>query len=169
MNVTDITEKNPLVIIIIRVLLILWFIASVALGVWMTVDCVKRPIRFKVLWIILIWISVILQVSMVGTSFRFNFSFTLIPTWGVIQSTVSTFLLRVPVPVGSLIYLAVRKKIKPKASKQSMDMPAEPTISDLESTLIDEEEPGAEHESAKDEAASQEETAQEPESDQQTQ
>ena len=168
-NVTDITENHSPVIIIIRVLLILWFIASVALGVWMTVDCVKRPIRFKVLWIILIWISVILQVSMVGTSFRFNFSFTLIPTWGVIQSTVSTFLLRVPVPVGSLIYLAVRKKIKPKASKQSMDMPAEPTISDLESTLIDEEEPGAEHESAKDEAASQEETDQEPKSNQQTQ
>ena len=168
-NVTDITEKNSLVIIIIRVLLILWFIASVALGVWMTVDCVKRPIRFKVLWIILIWVSVVLQVSMIGTSFRFNFSFNLIPTWGVIQSTVSTFLLRVPVPVGSLIYLAVRKKIKPKASKQSMDMPAEPTISDLESTLIDEEEPGTEHESAKDEAASQEETDQEPKSDQQTQ
>ena len=168
-NVTDITENRSPVIIIIRVLLILWFIASVALGVWMTVDCVKRPIRFKVLWIILIWVSVILQVSMIGTSFRFNFSFTLIPTWGVIQSTVSTFLLRVPVPVGSLIYLAVRKKIKPKASKQSMDMPAEPTISDLESTLIDEDQPMADHDSAENEAASQEETDQEPESDKQTQ
>ena len=168
-NVTDITEKNPLVIIIIRVLLILWFIASVALGVWMTVDCVKRPIRFKVLWIILIWVSVVLQVSMIGTSFRFNFSFNLIPTWGVIQSTVSTFLLRVPVPVGSLIYLAVRKKIKPKASKQSTEAPAEPTISDLESTLIDEGQPMADHDSAENEAASQEEIAQEPESDKQTQ
>lgn len=168
-NVTDITENHSLVIIIIRVLLILWFIASVALGVWMTVDCVKRPIRFKVLWIILIWVSVVLQVSMIGTSFRFNFSFTLIPTWGVIQSTVSTFLLRVPVPVGSLIYLAVRKKIKPKASKQSTEAPAEPTISDLESTLIDEDQPMADHDSAENEAASQEEIAQEPESDKQTQ
>ena len=168
-NVTDVTERSSPVIIIVRVLLILGFAASLALCIWMTVDCIKRPIRFKVLWIILIWVSVILQVSMIGTSFRFNFSFTVIPTWGSLQATVSSFLLRIPVPVGALIYLAVRKKIKPKASKQSMDMPAEPTISDLESTLIDEEEPGTEHESAKDEAASQEETDQEPKSDQQTQ
>lgn len=167
-NVIDVTENHSLIIIIIRVLLILWFIASVALGVWMTVDCVKRPIRLKVLWIILIWVSVILQVSMAGASFRFNFSFTLIPTWGIIQSTVSTFLLRVPVPVGSLIYLVVRKKIKPKASKQSMDMPAEPTVSDFESTLIDKDQPIADHESAENEDASQEPTAQEPKSDEQT-
>lgn len=167
-NVTDVTENHSLIIIIIRVLLILWFIASVALGVWMTVDCVKRPIRLKVLWIILIWVSVILQVSMAGASFRFNFSFTLIPTWGIIQSTVSTFLLRVPVPVGSLIYLAVRKKIKPKASKQSMDMPAEPTVSDFESTLIDKDQHIADHESAENEDAPQEPTAQEPKSDEQT-
>ena len=165
-NVTDVTERSSPVIIIVRVLLILGFAASLALCIWMTVDCVKRPIRFKVLWIILIWVSVILQVSMIGTSFRFNFSFTVIPTWGSLQATVSSFLLRIPVPVGALIYLAVRKKIKPKASKQSTEVPAEPTTDDLVSTLIDQPEPTEPPAPADEEAASQEDT-QEPKSDEQ--
>ena len=165
-NVTDVTERSSPVIIIVRVLLILGFAASLALCIWMTVDCVKRPIRFKVLWIILIWVSVILQVSMIGTSFRFNFSFTVSPTWGSLQATVSSFLLRIPVPVGALIYLAVRKKIKPKASKQSTEVPAEPTTDDLVSTLIDQPEPTEPPAPADEEAASQEDT-QEPKSDEQ--
>lgn len=165
-NVTDVTERSSPVIIIVRVLLILGFAASLALCIWMTVDCIKRPIRFKVLWIILIWVSVILQVSMIGTSFRFNFSFTVIPTWGSLQATVSSFLLRIPVPVGALIYLAVRKKIKPKASKQSTEVPAEPTTDDLVSTLIDQPEPTEPPAPADEEAASQEDT-QEPKSDEQ--
>ena len=166
-NVTDVTERISPVIIIVRVLLILGFAASLALCIWMTVDCVKRPIRFKVLWIILIWVSVILQVSMIGTSFRFNFSFTVIPTWGSLLATVSSFLLRIPVPVGALIYLAVRKKIKPKASKQSTEVPAEPTTDDLVSTLIDQPDATEPPALAKEEAASQED-AQEPKSDEQT-
>lgn len=166
-NVTDVTERSSPVIIIVRVLLILGFAASLALCIWMTVDCVKRPIRFKVLWIILIWVSVILQVSMIGTSFRFNFSFTVIPTWGSLLATVSSFLLKIPVPVGALIYLAVRKKIKPKASKQSTEVPAEPTTDDLVSTLIDQPDATEPPAPADEEAASQEDT-QESQSDEQT-
>ena len=166
-NVTDVTERSSPVIIIVRVLLILGFAASLALCIWMTVDCVKRPIRFKVLWIILIWVSVILQVSMIGTSFRFNFSFTVIPTWGSLLATVSSFLLRIPVPVGALIYLAARKKIKPKASKQSTEVPAEPTTDDLVSTLIDQPEATEPPAPADEEAVSQEDT-QESQSDEQT-
>lgn len=166
-NVTDVTERSSPVIIIVRVLLILGFAASLALCIWMTVDCVKRPIRFKVLWIILIWFSVILQFSMIGTSFRFNFSFTVIPTWGSLLATVSSSLLRIPVPVGALIYLAVRKKIKPKASKQSTEVPAEPTTDDLVSTLIDQPEATEPSAPADEEAVSQEDT-QESQSDEQT-
>lgn len=166
-NVTDVTERSSPVIIIVRVLLILGFAASLALCIWMTVDCVKRPIRFKVLWIILIWVSVILQFSMIGTSFRFNFSFTVIPTWGSLLATVSSSLLRIPVPVGALIYLAVRKKIKPKASKQSTEVPAEPTTDDLVSTLIDQPEATEPSAPADEEAVSQEDT-QESQSDEQT-
>ena len=166
-NVTDVTERSSPVIIIVRVLLILGFAASLALCIWMTVDCVKRPIRFKVLWIILIWVSVILQVSMIGTSFRFNFFFTVIPTWGSLLATVSSFLLRIPVPVGALIYRAVRKKIKPKVSKQSTEVPAEPTTDDLVSTLIDQPEATEPPAPADEEAASQEDT-QESQSDEQT-
>lgn len=166
-NVTDVTERSSPVIIIVRVLLILGFAASLALCIWMTVDCVKRPIRFKVLWIILIWVSVILQVSMIGTSFRFNFTFTVIPTWGSLLATVSSTLLRIPVPVGALIYRAVRKKIKPKASKQSTEVPAEPTTDDLASTLIDQPEPTDPPAPADEEAVSQEDT-QESQSDEQT-
>ena len=166
-NVTDVTERSSPVIIIVRVLLILGFAASLALCIWMTVDCVKRPIRFKVLWIILIWVSVILQVSMIGTSFRFNFFFTVIPTWGSLLATVSSFLLKIPVPVGALIYRAVRKKIKPKASKQSTEVPAEPTTDDLVSTLIDQPEATEPPAPADEEAASQEDT-QEPKSDERT-
>lgn len=166
-NVTDVTERSSPVIIIVRVLLILGFAASLALCIWMTVDCVKRPIRFKVLWIILIWVSVILQVSMIGTSFRFNFTFTVIPTWGSLLATVSSTLLRIPVPVGALIYLSVRKKIKPKASKQSTEVPAEPTTDDLASTLIDQPETTEPPAPADEEAVSQEDT-QESQSDEQT-
>ncbi len=160
-NVTDVTERSSPVIVIVRVLLILGFAASLALCIWMTVDCVKRPIRFKVLWIILIWILVILQVSMIGTSFRFNFSFTVIPTWGSLLATVSSFLLRIPVPVGALIYLSVRKKIKPKASKQNTEAPAEPTTDDLASTLIDQPEPAADQVLSETDAAPQTETTEE--------
>ncbi|MBQ1231950.1 MAG: hypothetical protein IIX86_00315 [Clostridia bacterium] len=124
-NVTDITPKNTAVIITVRVLLIVYFLLTIAFCVWMMVDCIKRPIRLKVLWFILIWIAVLLQFSLVGTSLGFRFIFGLITRCGIIQATVSSFLLRIPVPVGALIYFFVRKKLKHKANKAAQQMPME--------------------------------------------
>ncbi len=136
--VTDITPKSTPVIITVRVLLIVWFLLTIAFCVWMMVDCIKRPIRLKVLWLILIWIAVLLQFSLVGTSLGFRFIFGLITRCGIIQATVSSFLLRIPVPVGALIYFFVRKKLKHKPSKNAEQQPAEQTENtSQESAVID--------------------------------
>ena len=140
-NVTDITPKNTAVIITVRVLLIVYFLLTIAFCVWMMVDCIKRPIRLKVLWFILIWIAVLLQFSLVGTSLGFRFIFGLITRCGIIQATVSSFLLRIPVPVGALIYFFVRKKLKHKASKNAEQQLAEQTENtSQENAVIDAEE-----------------------------
>ena len=127
-NVTDITPKNTPVIITVRVLLIVYFLLTIAFCVWMIVDCIKRPIRLKVLWIILIMIAVMPQFSLIGTSIGFRLIFGLITRCGIIQATASSFLLRIPVPIGALIYFLIRKKLKRKKDKTAQQIPMETNV-----------------------------------------
>ena len=126
-NVTE--RKDPLVLTV-QALLLIWSILCLAFGVWMLVDCIKRPIRFKVLWLILILISFALTLTVSDTSFNTNFQITWLAAFASLYATVSYFTVKLTLPVGALLYFFVRKHLKPKPDKHA---PAQETEDESES------------------------------------
>ncbi|MBQ7379810.1 MAG: hypothetical protein IJW70_09090 [Clostridia bacterium] len=117
--VTDVTvQKGPL-ILCAQIALFIWSILSLAFGIWMIVDCIKRPIRFKVLWILAICISFALTLTVAGTSLNTNFNIGWLLSFASLYVTASYFTLKLTLPLGALIYFVVRKKLKTKPDKNA--------------------------------------------------
>lgn len=81
--------------------------------VWMFVDCLKRRLRYKVLWAIITWIYVGFSVTVGATGMNFNTHFLLaLPLTrisaepSILAITVSVFL-----PIGAIIYFFMRKRL----------------------------------------------------------
>lgn len=95
-----------------------WIVLIVALLqtaflVFTVVDCARRKIRKKALWILLILlvsVSAMLTISSGKLNFNFNFGFFLSHTALIIYSN-GTKLLRLYLPIGAIIYWCCRKKL----------------------------------------------------------
>lgn len=85
-----------------------------AFVIWMAVDCCRRKIRRKWLWLIVILLGgVLLTLSASATSMNFRFNVGLhlrLSSW--IFYGDGTSQLQLLVPVGALVYLLRRKKLK---------------------------------------------------------
>lgn len=92
-----------------------------AFVLWMAVDCCRRKIRRKWLWLIVIILGgVLLTLSASATSMNFRFNVGLhlrLSSW--IFYGDGTSQLQVLVPVGALIYLLRRKKLKNREAPES--------------------------------------------------
>ena len=96
-------------------------LAAFALVVLMLIDCAKRPLKNKILWmlIIVIWIS--LTVTVGGSSFNFNFSFRFPFVLSEIgpDASADSFTVRLAIPVGAIIYFFKRKTLALKDSESA--------------------------------------------------
>ena len=117
--ITDVTvQKGPL-ILCAQIALFIWSILSLAFAIWMIVDCIKRPIRLKVLWILVICVSFVLTLTVAGASFNTNFNIGWLFSFASLNVTASYFTLRLTLPLGALLYFFVRKKLKLKPDKNA--------------------------------------------------
>ena len=110
-----------------------------ALGVWMLIDCIRRPIKLKALWIITIILFGILggiNINILSGSGGFNFSVT----YGisVISSGITADLERngliysLLIPVGTIVYFFCRKALSRKelARRAALQTPPAETVAD---------------------------------------
>ncbi len=93
---------------------ILWIvsIAFLAFRIWMLVDCLRRKIRHKPLWIFLILLSLTLTLTL-GDRFGLRFGVACILdrlTWTA-DPWAYAWVLSMSLPVGALAYLIARKKL----------------------------------------------------------
>ena len=110
-----------------------------ALGIWMLIDCIRRPMKLKALWIILIILFGILggiNISILTGNGNFNLSIN----YGisVIASGITADLDRngliysLLIPVGTIIYFFCRKALSRKelARRAALQTPPAKTVTD---------------------------------------
>ena len=85
-------------------------LAATAFCIWMIVDCAKRKIKKKALWIILILVGVSVGLS-VGQGIHFNWLVGLAIGGSSVTSGGGLVSFKVMIPVGAIIYFILRKKM----------------------------------------------------------
>lgn len=85
-------------------------LAAIGFCVWMIVDCAKRNVRKKALWILLVLAGFAFNITF-GYRFNIGFSFVLaLPISSVSSDSLCTSL-RMALPFGAILYCMLRKKM----------------------------------------------------------
>ncbi len=109
-NIIGQTALSSTEIMPFKLITIALSLASIGFCVWMVVDCAKRNVRKKALWIILILCGFAFTVTF-GYNFGINFSLMLaLPLWQVTSDSLCTSI-KASVPLGAIIYCILRNKI----------------------------------------------------------
>ena len=112
-NITPTYSMSNNAVIPFQIVFVVISFASCAFCVWMIIDCSRRKIRKKPLWIILILLSFSLMLTF-GNELGMNFTLRLnFPLSNVTVAPMSVAF-KLTIPVGAIIYFIVRKKLTPK-------------------------------------------------------
>lgn len=114
-DITGFLESSNRAIPTVRI--ILWVVAalSMAFTVWMLIDCIRRKMKYKAIWIILILMGIALTVT-VGEVANLNFTvglFFSLPKIEMDASRVSV-VAKTVLPVGAILYLCLRNRFTEK-------------------------------------------------------
>lgn len=88
-------------------------LAVVAFQVWMLVDCIRHKFRNKMVWVLVILLGN-LVLSFLQTSQQFNLNFNvglLMQYTALFRYSSGGFLLRLQIPIGTIVYACRRKEI----------------------------------------------------------
>ena len=109
-NITGQTALSSTEIMPFKLITLALSLASIGFCVWMVIDCARRRLRKKALWIILILCGFAFTVTF-GYNFGINFSLMLaLPLWQVTSDSLCTSI-KASVPLGAIIYCILRNKI----------------------------------------------------------
>lgn len=144
-DITDFLASTETFIPTARV--ILWVLSGlcVAFTLWMLVDCLRRKMKYKVLWVFLILCGIVLTVT-VGESSNFSFSIGLFLQLSSIHADpgIVSVVTKIVVPLGAILYLCLRKRFvaePPKPEGEALPDPflrAEPETAAQTDTQEDE-------------------------------
>ena len=117
-------------------------LALLGFAVWMLVDCARRKIRKKVLWLLLIIFGFVsLSVSLGSMmNFSFNIGFFLSTSTLRIYSNDATTLSLV-IPVGAIVYFFLRKKLTRSAKAEAQPAVEQPVAAAETSADVQKEAP----------------------------
>ncbi|MBQ8498108.1 MAG: hypothetical protein IJ489_11740 [Clostridia bacterium] len=106
----------------LNIALIIYSVASIAFCVWMLVDCIRRKITKKPLWIILNLIGINLALTISPERMNFNWSIGLFLKISGVTPNIYQNLLTISVllPVGAIIYFFIRKRIATKPMQNTV-------------------------------------------------
>ena len=111
-DVTDFIRETDAFIPTVRI--ILWVLTGlcIAFTVWMLIDCARRKIKYKALWMILMFAGVAFTVTM-GQSSSFTFSLGLFCNlWSInADPGLLAVVTEVVIPLGAILYLCLRKRL----------------------------------------------------------
>lgn len=111
-DVTDFIRETDAFIPAVRI--ILWVLTGlcIAFTVWMLIDCARRKIKYKALWMILMFAGVAFTVTL-GQSSSFTFSLGLFCNlWSInADPGLLAVVTEVVIPLGAILYLCLRKRL----------------------------------------------------------
>jgi len=123
---------------VVNIVLKVLSVAVIAFAVWMIVDCAKRKISKKPLWIIVILLGVSLGLTFGSAGFSTNFHVGLFISMSgaSVDPVAGSAALNLVVPVGAILYFALRKRLEKKefpvaVSEEASDyMPEEGSVAE---------------------------------------
>ena len=143
-DVTDFIHMTDTYVPVIRI--VLWVISGLCMAftIWMLVDCIRRKMKYKVLWAILIFFGISLTLT-IGESPNISFTMGLFFQTASINAdpALASVVTKLVVPVGAILYLCLRKKfaLDPNAVTAAEEtQPAEPADTPSESDIYIKEE-----------------------------
>lgn len=110
-DITDFISRTDAFVPAVRIVLIVVSVLAIAFAVWMLVDCIRRNIKYKALWIILLFIGVSFAIT-IGDTSGFNFMIGLIfQTSSIVADPgIMAVQIKLIVPAGAILYLIMRKR-----------------------------------------------------------
>jgi len=111
-EVTEFIESTNAYVPTVQIVLLILSVLAIAFAVWMLVDCLRRKIKHKVLWCILILLNISFTVS-VGESVGLQFMIGLLLQTSTIVAdpSLATVSAKIVVPLGAIVYCVMRKKL----------------------------------------------------------
>ena len=114
-HISDITEfvtKTGAFVPSARVGLLVLSLLAIAFSVWMLVDCLRRKIKLKVLWVILLFFGTVVTFTF-GETGGLHFALGLIFKMNTIVAdpAILSVKIQLVVPVGAIVYFILRKRL----------------------------------------------------------
>ena len=102
--------------------LIIFSIVAIAFSVWMLVDCIKRKVNKKPLWIILILLGINLTLTMTPELLNFRWAIGLFLKLSGVTANIdqNSLAVGILIPVGAIIYFFIRKRITKKETQPNV-------------------------------------------------
>ena len=126
-DITEFIRSTDTYVPVLQAVVLVFSLLCMAFTVWMLVDCLRRKMKYKVVWAILIFFGLCFTFTVGETS---NFSFNL----GLFFQTSSieadpgllAVVTKLVIPVGAILYLCLRKKFTAEPPKPDGEVPADP-------------------------------------------
>ncbi len=133
-DATDFLAETKSTVTIGSIVLLILSLLSIAFCIWMIVDCARRRIKGKALWIILILLAFSLLVT-TGEKSGLSFSLGIFIQLSSVQANIGTLSLatKVVIPLGAIVYFFLRKRLTMAAA----DAPAADDPASTEALSID--------------------------------
>lgn len=131
MNLSDATaflQETQSFVPTVSIILIIVSLLTFAFVIWMFVDCLRRKIKCKVLWAILIFVGVAITVT-TGEQSGINFMLGLMLQTNTISAdpSILSVVAKFVIPVGAIVYLCLRKKLtvcEPAETVEAFEVPS---------------------------------------------
>ena len=110
-DITDFIRTTDTYVPVMNIVLQCVSVLCLAFTVWMIVDCLRRKLKYKIVWILLIFFGIVFTVT-TGKTSGFNFNIGLFFTFSsmVADPALIAVVTKVYLPLGAILYLCLRKK-----------------------------------------------------------
>ena len=126
-DITEFIRETDAYVPTVNIVLTVLHLLLMAFTVWMFVDCLRRKLAYKWLWLLLIIFSVAFTVTLGETSnFSFNVGLFCQPSTMEADPGLLAVVTKIVIPVGAILYLCLRKKFTIVPKQPEEEVPADP-------------------------------------------
>ena len=143
-DITSFIAETDSYVPVMKIVILIVSVLLIAFVIWMFVDCLRRKIRYKVLWAILIFFGTAFTIT-AGEQAGLRFSLGLMLQTGsvAVDPAIRSVIFKFVLPVGAIVYFILRKTpaLKPTVpqetegkTEESVEIPAVDTAAPQQET-----------------------------------
>jgi hypothetical protein len=124
-DITEFIHTTDTYVPVLQAIVLVFSLLCMAFTIWMFVDCLRRKMKYKLVWAILTVFGIALNLT-VGETFSFSFNIGLFVQMSTVQVDpgLVAVVSKLVIPVGAILYLCLRKKFTVEPSKpEGEDLP----------------------------------------------